>query len=208
MSERSEFNQDEKEKGYLDSFLSDIKEMKISDTPIKSQMLHYNCRKKCCNIYVTNYPYENTRRNDKRQRAGIFIYDKKNDSVLLVQSRALKWGIPKGGMEEGENFVDCAIRETREETGLNISPTEFLSSTKIFGRSMFFYVEKEQRECFPDSLGEKNDANGITWIKVSCLAECIDRGSMSLNYHTKILFARFLRRDFGSERKFTEVRYK
>lgn len=42
--------------------------------------------------------------------------------VLLVKqfSDDDAWGIPKGHMEEGETYVDTAIRETLEEAGIDI----------------------------------------------------------------------------------------
>jgi 8-oxo-dGTP pyrophosphatase MutT (NUDIX family) len=32
------------------------------------------------------------------------------------------WEVPGGGIEPGENYVDAAIREIREETGLELTP--------------------------------------------------------------------------------------
>jgi 8-oxo-dGTP pyrophosphatase MutT (NUDIX family) len=50
--------------------------------------------------------------------------------VLLVQHRhdaaTAFWVPPGGGLEPGETFVDCAIREVREETGLDIEVQRFI----------------------------------------------------------------------------------
>lgn len=42
------------------------------------------------------------------------------DDQILLQHRKDRdvWGIPGGGMEPGETFLETAIRETYEETGL------------------------------------------------------------------------------------------
>ncbi|MBS1920591.1 MAG: NUDIX domain-containing protein [Bacteroidetes bacterium] len=48
--------------------------------------------------------------------AGGLVYNEKKD-VLLIFRRG-KWDLPKGKMEKGESPEDCAIREVREETGL------------------------------------------------------------------------------------------
>ena len=37
------------------------------------------------------------------------------------------YDLPKGTRDPGESMVDCAIRETFEETGINISPSEFIA---------------------------------------------------------------------------------
>ena len=50
------------------------------------------------------------------------VYDNK---VLLAHTTNRGWygsyGIPKGGIEEGESKLDAAIRETKEEVGISIS---------------------------------------------------------------------------------------
>ncbi len=39
--------------------------------------------------------------------------------VLLIKDRFGFWTWPKGHLEEGEDAVDAAVRETREETGIS-----------------------------------------------------------------------------------------
>jgi len=38
--------------------------------------------------------------------------------ILLVQQRGGMWSFPKGGIKEGENPAEAALREVREETGI------------------------------------------------------------------------------------------
>ena len=42
--------------------------------------------------------------------------------LLIRESVSSAWGFPKGHMTDGESPVDTAMREVREETGLNLPP--------------------------------------------------------------------------------------
>jgi 8-oxo-dGTP pyrophosphatase MutT (NUDIX family) len=52
--------------------------------------------------------------------------------VLLAHTTGRKWqgsyGIPKGGVEEGESLIDTAIRETLEEVGIRV-PKRLIDTT-------------------------------------------------------------------------------
>jgi ADP-ribose pyrophosphatase YjhB (NUDIX family) len=46
------------------------------------------------------------------------IRDEQGRFLLIKRADNAIWAFPAGGMEIGESLVDCAIRETYEETGL------------------------------------------------------------------------------------------
>lgn len=58
------------------------------------------------------------------------IYDNK---VLLAHTTSRGWygsyGIPKGGIEDGESKLDAAIRETEEEVGIKV-PRKLIDTTE------------------------------------------------------------------------------
>ncbi len=58
------------------------------------------------------------------------IYDNK---ILLAHTTNRGWfgsyGIPKGGIEEGESNLDAAIRETQEEVGIKV-PRKLIDTTE------------------------------------------------------------------------------
>ena len=60
----------------------------------------------------------------KKEKAGCIIISKKNPKkILLIQTDYLgnTFSFPKGHLEKGETFEQCALRETQEETGLNVN---------------------------------------------------------------------------------------
>ena len=55
----------------------------------------------------------------KEKSCGCIII--KNNQVLLVYEKNRNfWGFPKGHMEEGENEIETALREVKEEVGLDV----------------------------------------------------------------------------------------
>lgn len=80
----------------------------------------------------------------------VFIKDKK---ILLAHATGQKhWDIPKGQPEDGEDFIDTAIRECSEETGFFIKDKENLKALGVLDYNqqkklaLFLYVGEE----FPD----------------------------------------------------------
>jgi len=55
--------------------------------------------------------------------ARIIIENDKNEFLFIQRSDNLKWGIPAGGLEEGETIEECIRREVLEETGLTLGKT-------------------------------------------------------------------------------------
>jgi ADP-ribose pyrophosphatase YjhB (NUDIX family) len=50
-----------------------------------------------------------------------------NDRILLTQREDLEtWILPSGGVEDGESIAQAALRETREETGLEVELTDLV----------------------------------------------------------------------------------
>lgn len=60
---------------------------------------------------------------------GVYILNEKSE-VLLLHRRgnhgAGTWSAPGGHLEYGETFEECAIREAREEAGIDISDLRFI----------------------------------------------------------------------------------
>ncbi len=68
---------------------------------------------------------------NERPKIGLGVYILNEESeVLLLHRRgnhgAGTWSAPGGHLEYGESFEECAIREAREEAGIEISELQFI----------------------------------------------------------------------------------
>lgn len=55
--------------------------------------------------------------------AAIVLND--NNEILLIKGPRRGWEMPGGQVEEGESMKEAAIRETKEESGIDIEVTKF-----------------------------------------------------------------------------------
>lgn len=120
--------------------------------------------------------------------AGLVII--KNNKILLVHPTNAPWwksySIPKGHVREGEKLLDCAIRETKEETGLIINKDNINDKYdvinydnekgEIYKRVYYFIV-------YDDSINESD-------IKLQ-LSEVDWAGFLSKKDANKRIFGRF-----------------
>lgn len=165
----------------------------------------YKCAEDCCVIKLSeSSPFPPTHSENNR-KAGVFIFDPNEDRVLLVQSRGQYWGAPKGTLEENETSCDCALREVKEETGIELKTENLLKAIKVNNRAVYFYTEMKANNVEVQNI-VNNDANGITWIKIKCLINCINKGEMVINKHCKILFKKFLKIIIDNNTDFTKIK--
>ena len=57
--------------------------------------------------------------NDTEDIVGVICIDRKG-KVLLVQGNGGKWSFPKGRRKEGETKYQAALRESKEEAGIDL----------------------------------------------------------------------------------------
>lgn len=75
--------------------------------------------------------------------AGIILRNPKHQVILVRDARSQRWGFPKGHPEpeDKKNPINTAIRECREETGLE-PLTDYvidITTAKRIGKRLYFY---------------------------------------------------------------------
>ncbi len=78
-----------------------------------------------------------------RQRVGVFILNN-GDILLIHRVREGKeyYAVPGGGVEERETVEEAAIREIKEETGLDIILGDNVGALEADGEKEIFFVAK------------------------------------------------------------------
>ncbi|MGD6855935.1 NUDIX hydrolase [Bacillus infantis] len=66
--------------------------------------------------------------------AAIVINEQKQ--ILLIKGPRRGWEMPGGQVEEGESLKDAAIRETKEETGIDVEVLKFCGLFQNVSRSI------------------------------------------------------------------------
>jgi len=109
----------------------------------------------------TNSPYS---KKTRLKRCGVicvkFIFDVPH---LLVVRGAVShiWSLPKGCINEGETELECAIRETLEETGLKLDLTE-ANERLCINHNVYFIVQLVTHGKF--KIIDKHEVDKVHWM--------------------------------------------
>lgn len=137
--------------------------------------------------------------------AGVAAVIFRGDSVLLVRrgnepSKGM-WGLPGGVIELGETAEEAAVREVREETGLEVRPARFLTVFDSIVRDglggvRFHYVLMEYLcEATDGVIRASTDVSDAQWMPLGSL------DSLDISPRTR-RFIEQVRSNLGSQRNF------
>ena len=90
--------------------------------------------------------------------ATVLVFNNKNELLLNLRSDTNTWGIPGGGKEINETLEECAIRELKEETNLDVNDLKLV--TVLSGKEYYFkYPNDDEVDCVI-TLYQVNNYNG------------------------------------------------
>ena len=89
-----------------------------------------------------------------------------NKLLLVKGAKTGKWSFPKGHKEGSETYLECALRETIEETGVDLKGVKPVAYHRLsVGEYFFFEINVELPLCVED-LAEIEEAK---WISLDSL---------------------------------------
>lgn len=103
----------------------------------------------------------------KEKSCGTIII--KNDEVLIIRQQNGFYGFPKGHVELGETEIETAIRETKEETNIDVEINENLRfemsyiTDKNIDKTVVLFVAKPITE---ELIIEEEELSEAKWVKV------------------------------------------
>lgn len=103
------------------------------------------------------------------QRAGAIIYNNEMNAILLVKGKEhKKWGFPKGQQNDNESCFECAVRETLEETNINIK--QYTCYGLIYLKNTWYYIIKlDKYQRISPRINDVNEISDICFMKLSQL---------------------------------------
>lgn len=120
-----------------------------------------------------------TRNEHSSGGAVLFSREGQTCVALIATRRRTRWGLPKGAVSEGETSEQAALREVREETGIEAKILRPLGTIEYYFRagdtlirkSVDFYLMEYVAGTLTPQLSEVDD---VEWVELS---EAIQRAS-------------------------------
>jgi ADP-ribose pyrophosphatase YjhB (NUDIX family) len=125
------------------------------------------------------YDPEAPKPNSIRPAAAVALFDSRGNILLLRRKDNDKWTMPGGTLDFGESLTHCAIREVREETGLQIQITGLIG-TYTDPHILIAYSDGEVRQEFTfvyaaeiesSELKIDDESKEAAWIPLSSAVE-------------------------------------
>jgi len=135
----------------------------VEDPKIPMDVLDFRLCEKCLNANITIN--KNKCKKHKQLKAGGIILDNTKQFILLIKGNyAKKWNVPKGTSNDNESIRNTAIREIKEETGINIEISKYDIPVKIY--KVFLYLTTININSNVNPI-DKQEIQEIKWFSIS-----------------------------------------
>lgn len=116
--------------------------------------------------------------NPKRPHVVVTAVVIRDKAILMTERRYSPfrgmWSLPGGHLEFGERLEEAAVRETKEETGIDIAVTQFLKFDNIitteFGKSFHAVIFHFQADYLSGRIISASDAKNANWVNLRDLS--------------------------------------
>jgi 8-oxo-dGTP pyrophosphatase MutT (NUDIX family) len=86
------------------------------------------------------------------------------NTILLVRGRkSQKWSFPKGHKNRGETYIECAVRETHEEAGIDLYRIDPIAYQRLSVGEYYFYDLDE--EVVPQ-INDHREITEVRWMTI------------------------------------------
>lgn len=90
----------------------------------------------------------------------------KTHCLLVLQKETQKWSLPKGSINEGEEFSTCMQRELLEETGVDLSQCRYRFHAMYRYRRYVVQIIQllQPMDTLPLKTNDSNEIDRVAWI--------------------------------------------
>ena len=119
-------------------------------------------------------------RNEHSSGGAVLSVRNGTSHVALIATRGrTRWGLPKGAVGEGETSEQAAVREVREETGLDAEIVKLLDTIEYYFRAGDTLIRKRvdfylMRYVSGELMPQLSEVDDVEWVELS---EAISRAS-------------------------------
>jgi 8-oxo-dGTP pyrophosphatase MutT (NUDIX family) len=93
---------------------------------------------------------------------GTICLSSKGKYALVKGVKSGKWSFPKGHRHTNERYVECAKRETYEETGLDLKYETHVDCRRLSVGEYYFFELKNELELYVNDTREVSEAGWFT----------------------------------------------